>query len=233
MPDLFTRAAAGPATVRFPDRCIDVLAIPYDTPQPIVDSHGSYTETFLRGAFGNVQGRPNRVKVLRDHLPERSIGRAMRLLPNRADGLHATLYVSPTPLGDESLQLAADGVLDVSVGFTPMDGGMEWTRDRDAVTWSSVWLREISLVPLPAYEDAHVLAVRNAQLTEERPPLGRALARLAEYQADADNGARVLANMVGNSAQDLGELADAVSSGTPNLDNVLAWLASRRVGAPQ
>ena len=228
MPELFTRAAAGVATVRFPDRCIDVLAIPYDTPQWIVDSHGSYTETFQRGAFGNVQGRPNRVKVLRDHEPARSIGRAMRLLPNREDGLHATLYVSPTPLGDESLQLAADGVLDVSVGFTPMDGGMEWTRARDAVTWSSVWLREISLVPLPAYEDAHVLAVRNAQLTEERPSMGPALTALA--------------TMVGNAQQDAldayesntGSPSSVVATATtPNLDAVRGWLAERRAGAPR
>jgi hypothetical protein len=152
--------------VDFGRREIDVLAAPYDTATDIVDFDGAYSETIAPGAFGGVASRAARIKVLRDHHPHRVIGNCVRLDGEQPDGLHATLHVSPIPLGDESLALAADGVLDVSVGYSSQ-GGDRWNQDRSAVVRTNLRLWEISLVPLPAYENARVLAVR--QLTDFPP----------------------------------------------------------------
>jgi uncharacterized protein len=172
MTEILVRSAV-PQGVDFGRREIDVLAVPYDSPAEVEDHEGVYTETIAAGAFGGVASRAARIKVLRDHHPHRVIGNCVRLDADRADGLHATLHISPIPLGDESLALAADGVLDVSVGISSQ-GGDRWNAGRTSVVRTNLRLWEISLVPLPAYENARVLAVR--QLTdfpvEEHEPAG-------------------------------------------------------------
>lgn len=191
--ELYTRSAVK-TSVDMDGRTIDVFAVPYNSPNEVTDRHGTYVETFYPGAFGNVGARANRVKVLRDHSETRVIGRCRSIAPNRADGLHASLYVSRTPLGDESLELARDEILDVSVGFTPLTGANN-ALTKTRADWRGVYLREISLVPFPAYEDARVLAVRSAELAGavlDEPPAPAGSPRLDEirgwllqYRSDA------------------------------------------------
>lgn len=143
-------------------REIDVLAVPYGTPAQVFDPGlGLYTETIAPDAFGT-PARPNRIKVLRDHDLHRLIGHCRSVHPNRADGLHATFHVAQTPLGDESLALAKDGSLHVSVGFAADPDGDDWNRDRSEVVRHRCQAWEMSLVPFPAYDEADVLAVRRA-----------------------------------------------------------------------
>ena len=71
----------------------------------------------------------------------------------------AELKISNTPLGDETLTLAADEVLDASAGYLPLPGGEKWLT-RSSVRILKGWLGHIALVPEPAYEGARVLAVR-------------------------------------------------------------------------
>jgi len=156
---IFQRMAAA---VEVHKREIDLLPIPYGVPADVYDPElGFYTETIAADGFPS-PARPNRIKLLRDHDLQRLIGHCRSVYPNRSDGLHATTHVSQTPLGDESLALARDGSLHVSVGFTAHPEGDEWNRDRTAVTRHRCELWEISLVPFPAYEQADVLAVRRA-----------------------------------------------------------------------
>jgi HK97 family phage prohead protease len=152
--------SAAPEDVRFDLREIDVLAVPYNTPTAVMDYSGAeYLETIAPGAFAEVGLRARRIKVLRDHRPERAIGKCISLDADQSDGLRATLRITPgIPLGDETLRLAADGVLDVSIGFSARSE--RWNHDRSAVTRTSCWLHELSLVPMPAYDTATVLAVR-------------------------------------------------------------------------
>jgi HK97 family phage prohead protease len=161
-----------PDEVRFDRREIDVLAVPYDVTTAVRDYDGSeYLEMIAAGAFGDVAARAKRVKVFRDHRPERAVGKCISIDPDRRDGLHATLQITRgLPLGDETLALAADGVLDVSIGFSSR--AETWTRDRSQVTRTSCWLHELSLVPLPAYETATVLAVRHQTAPEPAAPAG-------------------------------------------------------------
>lgn len=161
MIEMLVRSAAAPAEVRFGAREIDVLAIPYESPTPIAERGRLYTETIGRGAFGNVGGRAERIKVLREHNPVLPVGRCTRIDPNDGAGLLATLAIAPTDLGDETLVLANEGVLDVSCGMSSQ-GGDQWNMARSVVRRTNLRLHEISLVALPAYEAAAVLSVRSA-----------------------------------------------------------------------
>jgi phage head maturation protease len=82
------------------------------------------------------------------------------------------LRISRTPLGDETLELADDGVLDASIGFAPMVDGVRWNT-RTARTITRAFLHHIALVPYPAYKGANVLAVRadRATVTGTATPL--------------------------------------------------------------
>jgi HK97 family phage prohead protease len=162
MTEMLVRSAAAPAEVRFAEREIDVVAIPYETPTDIIERGRMYVETIGRGSFGNVGSRAERIKVLREHNPLMPIGRCRQIDPTPLVGLLATLRISPTDLGDETLVLANDGVLDVSCGMSSQ-GGDHWDRSRSHVRRTNLRLHEISLVALPAYEAAQVLTVRSTQ----------------------------------------------------------------------
>ena len=164
--------SAAPEDVRFDRREIDVLAVPYDTATAVRDYDGAeYLETIAPGAFGDVATRARRIKVFRDHRPERAVGKCVSIDGDRPDGLRATLQITRgIPLGDETLALAADGVLDVSIGFSSR--AATWNPDRSLVTRTSCWLHELSLVPLPAYETATVLAVRQVMIDAPQVPPG-------------------------------------------------------------
>ena len=151
--------------VRFPDRTIELVAVPYDE-ECVAEHRGRLIiETIAPGAFDGVERRANRVKVNRDHDRERSVGRAVALHPTRPEGLVSELRIARTPLGDETLELAADGVLDASVGFAVFPGHDEWSEDRSRRRCTKCWLSHIAMVAEPAYESANILAVRHVTAT--------------------------------------------------------------------
>ena len=153
----------------FPKRVIELVVMPYET-EAIVDYKGRMVrEVFSAGAFDGIERRANRVRVNRDHDATRTVGRAIRFQPSHTDGLVGELRIAQTPLGDETLALADEGLLDASAGFLPMPGGETWeTRSRRRLT--KAWLGHIAMVPDPAYETANVLAVRSQAPTA--PPGG-------------------------------------------------------------
>lgn len=151
---------AGDMTVRFPDRIIELVAVPYDE-ETVVPWRGKWVrETIAPGAFAGVERRANRVKVNLAHDVESVVGRALALHPERPEGLVAELRISRTPRGDDMLELAADGAIDASVGFAPMPGGEQWNGDRSARRITRAYLGHIALTGDPAYDGANVLAVR-------------------------------------------------------------------------
>ncbi|PPF21027.1 HK97 family phage prohead protease [Rathayibacter sp. AY1A7] len=86
-------------------------------------------------------------------------------------GLEVTGTISRTATGDEVYTLAQDGVLDrFSVRFIPLEATE--TRDeatgQPAYTYTRVQLREVSLVPFPAYDGATITSVRSAPPAPER-----------------------------------------------------------------
>jgi len=163
--------AAQQIGVSFPKRTIELIVMPYDAEALVPYDGRMVTETIARGAFDGIERRANRIRVNRDHQLERTVGRATALYPAREEGLVAEIRIARTPLGDETLALADEEILDASAGFLPiMPGGEVWqTRTRVRVV--KAWLGHIAMTPDPAYETARVLAVRNAETAPvERPP---------------------------------------------------------------
>jgi HK97 family phage prohead protease len=171
--------AAKQIGVSFPDRIIELIVMPYEE-ETVVEHQGRMVrEVFSRGAFSGIERRANRIRVNRDHDVTRTVGRAVRL-HNRDDGLVAELRIAQTPLGDETLTLAHEEILDASAGFLPMADGEQW-EGRSLRRLVKAWLGHIAMTPDPAYEGAKVLAVRSQGLTE--PPSGIVAPNLAAVKA--------------------------------------------------
>jgi HK97 family phage prohead protease len=184
MSDLeFWRRDARLVGVSFPGRTIELVVMPYDTPASVPWEGRMVSEQIARGAFAGIERRANRVRVNRDHNLERTVGRATAFHPARDEGLVAEVKIAQTDLGNETLELAADGCLDASAGFLPMNGGMRWTGP-DAYTVTRAFLGHIALTPQPAYDDARVLAVRaQPAASSSTPNLDEWRARIAADRA--------------------------------------------------
>jgi HK97 family phage prohead protease len=152
--------AAEVVDVSYPDRIVKLVVIPYETPATVQWQGRTVTETIARGAFNGIERRANRVRVNREHQRMQTVGRAVTFHPAGDQGLLADVKIARTPLGDETLELAADGCLDASAGFLPMKGGMRW-QNRDAYQITRAWLEHIAMTSEPAYPDAKVLQVRS------------------------------------------------------------------------
>jgi len=139
------------------ERLIEARVITWETP---IDA-GSYVETFAPDSFKQtLRKRGDRVKLLLHHDQTRPVGLAQGWAPDDV-GLIGRFRVSRTPDGDAALEQAADGTLDVSIGFLPSPGGDQWAADRRSVRRTAVELHEVSLVALAAVDGAKVLAVRS------------------------------------------------------------------------
>lgn len=155
--------AAEVAGVDYAERTITFIAVPWNQETTVADRDGKpLGEVFERGAFDGIETRSpaNPVTINRDHDPHRLIGKAVSFDPADERGLIVEAHVSRTPLGDETLQLAADGVLRASVGFSfrrsdaPIRNGLR--------TIKRAFLDHVALLPNPAYAGAQVLAVRES-----------------------------------------------------------------------
>lgn len=159
--------------VDFPQRTIEVLAVPYEQ-EAVVEYRGElWRESFERGAFDGIEKRPNRVKAFRDHASGENmrgsgtsglVGRVVSFTPESSEGLVGAVRIAKTPLGDETLTLADEGILGVSVGFgvrgrdQVLDRGEQTRRIRRA------FIDHLAFPDNGAYDGAQVIDVRR-----ERP----------------------------------------------------------------
>jgi HK97 family phage prohead protease len=149
------------AGVNFAQRIIEVIAMPYEQ-SAMVEYRGQlWRESFQRGSFAGIEKRPNRVRSNRDHDDKRLVGRAHKFWPSREEGLVAEVRISQTALGDETLALANDDVLGVSVGFAALGRDQEFDKRNMTRRIRKAYLDHIAFTPVPAYEGAGVLAVRS------------------------------------------------------------------------
>jgi phage head maturation protease len=175
--------AAEVAAVSYPQRLIELIVMPYETETTIVERGREFTEIVSRGAFDGIQVKNGRrlariFPVNRDHELARTVGQAAEFHPQRQEGLVAEVHISRTVLGEETLELANDGVLGASAGFALLRrNGHTGPVVPDAEVWESktrrrlnrLHLDHIALTPTPAYAGATpVLAVR-ADTLEEAP----------------------------------------------------------------
>lgn len=128
--------------------------ISYLTPDP----NG---ERIRRGAFGrSISHRSAKVPLLRAHDRSTRFGMS-RSFTDDASGLIGEFAVNHGDRGDQLLEECRDGYLGaMSAGWLPLDA----RRAADGVREiTEAKLVEVSLVAVPAYEGAQLIATRNAQ----------------------------------------------------------------------
>lgn len=154
--------------VSYPKRMVELVVMPYETETTVAERGRVFVEICSRGAYDGVENRANRIRVNRDHDIRRTCGRAVSLFPSRLEGLIAELRMAATELGDETLALADEGILDASAGFALLRDERTGKVKPDAEVWENrnrrrlnhLYLGHIAMTPDPAYETANVLAVR-------------------------------------------------------------------------
>jgi HK97 family phage prohead protease len=160
-------AAATVEAVDFSERIISLIAAPYGQRAAIMHRGRPMEEEIEPGAFRGVEEASSHVTANRDHDYARTIGKVIGYRHDDPRGLIADIRVSRTTLGDETLQLAADGVLRSSVGML--------VRRTDEIVANGLrrvkraFLDHIALVPNPAYLGAEVLGVRESLEVEAKP----------------------------------------------------------------
>ena len=151
--------------VRDDGRTLEGTAVPYGQEADIREYGRRYIETFIRGAFTDVDPA---VGAAHRHPPaprRRAAHRRDRRARGRADGAPRRLACqSETELGNEVLALAHDRVpLALSVGFVEVAGGSRWNNNRTRVERTKAELDHVAVVRRGAYPGALVTAVRGAQ----------------------------------------------------------------------
>jgi len=156
---------AAQVEVRFAERMIEVIAVPYEETTKVLYRDRLIDETVARGAFEGVQMRAKGWKVNRAHDRERPIGYVHKFKPRDERGLVTEIGpIKNTRDGDDALELAADGLLGASIGFAVLHpDDEEWSVDRRSRRVNKAWLDHIALTGDPAYPGAKVLAVRHAE----------------------------------------------------------------------
>lgn len=136
-------------------RTITGLAVPFDTETEIIPG---FREKIARGAI-NLDTQP---ALFYRHSEPIGVITAMSEQP---DGLMIEARISDTALGRDAATLARDGAIkSLSIGFFEREYTDSTTEDGATLrTQTAIDLREVSLVPVPAYEDAKITDVREAQ----------------------------------------------------------------------
>lgn len=145
--------------VNFAQRTVEVIAVPYNE-EALIEYRGEmWRESFLPGAFDNIEKRPNRVRANRDHDKTRTVGKVIAFYPSREEGLIAEIRIGHTQVGDETLALANEDMLSPSAGFGVPGSGQILDRPFRRIT--KAYLDHIAFVESPAYQGARVVSVRS------------------------------------------------------------------------
>lgn len=169
-PSIETRSAAVQVDgVDFGQRIITVLAVPYEQPTQVPFRQEVWTEVFARSAFNGIETQNRKIPVTAaleipapDHRGGRLVGRVISSDPYREEGLVSEVKISRTDQGDETLALAADEALAVSVGFMVKNPRFDQDLDRyrKMRRVNRAFLDHLAFVGQPAYAGAKVLAMR-------------------------------------------------------------------------
>jgi len=146
-------AAAGEPTG---ERRIDAIAVPWNTFATVSDG----TEVMFKEGSLPVDGKAPRVFMYHDS--SQPVGIVSERV-STDEAMLASMYISRTSAGDDALVLAADGVMEVSVGVNPREFSYD-DQGRMIVTKAD-WM-ELSLVPIAAFEGATITQVAASAETE-------------------------------------------------------------------
>lgn len=142
-------------------RTIEGLAVPYERETKLAPG---YYETIAADAY-QPAGGVGQAKLLWRHGEVIGAGTAT----SGPDGVTIHARLSQTSAGDDAYQLLKDGVVDsLSIGFIPLEYEETWNDDGSLhVRQKLIDIKEVSLVPWPAYDDAKVTKVREKTQREE------------------------------------------------------------------
>ena len=166
MTDLQTRAFTIRADDTAEPRTVRGLAVPYGVEIELFDG---YFETIAPGALADRADDATSLKLFYRH--DEPIG-LITSVAETAEGIEIEARFSDTQAARDAYQLVRDGVIDrLSIGFIPL--AYERTEDEAGLhtTITSLDLREVSLVPFPAYDGATVTEVRNQPTPERTHPM--------------------------------------------------------------
>lgn len=160
--DMLTREYAARAESA-DTRTVTGIAVPY---LDEIEYMPGYFEQVARDAFDPETNGP--IKLFWSH--SEIIG-TVTDARNTPEGLEITARISETTLGNDVYALTRDGAIDrFSIGFIPVT--TETTRDEEGKThavYTRIAVREVSLVPFPAYANAAVTDVRAEPKQEKEP----------------------------------------------------------------
>ncbi len=142
-------------------RTIEGLAVPYERETKL---GSGYYETIARDAY-QPDGGVGHVKLLWRHGEVIGVGTAT----SGPDGVTIHARLSQTSAGDDAYQLVKDCAVDsLSIGFIPLEYEETWDDDDNLhVRQKLIDIKEVSLVPWPAYDEAKVTKVREKTQREE------------------------------------------------------------------
>lgn len=132
---------------------ISGVAVPYGTRM----EYAGIGERFAPDAFDaeSVVGVP----LLWSHQRDEPVGH-VTAASNEPDGLSVEALVQPTARGRDAIVLLRGGAMNgLSIGFEPL----EWSNEEDGFRYDKARLHELSLTPMPAYEEARVTATRDQE----------------------------------------------------------------------
>lgn len=146
-------------------RTIHGVCVPYDeisylTPNP-------QGERVLRGAFTkSIRQQAGKIFLFRSHDHSHPVGKAVEFR-DEPDGLHGAFQIRQSILGDECLEDVRQGYLPaLSIGFRPLQVRRGKSGETEVVEGM---LKEVSLLPIGAYDGARVLALRSPTASLEIP----------------------------------------------------------------
>lgn len=153
--------------VDFKQRVIEIIAVPWGQEAEVHWRGEQWREVFERGAFDGIEDHAGRVPVNREHTRGDTVGKVVSLDPYDDRGLIASVKVARTLRGDETLQLAAEGMIGASVGYF-VKRGSDVLLNRSAMLRrvKRAFLDHLSMVEAPAYAGAVPVAVREGSLAD-------------------------------------------------------------------
>jgi hypothetical protein len=149
--------AAGPDNM--PRRTITGVAVPYGVDAQVSDG------TTVRIMAGALPVDGTKPRLFQYHDSTQPVG----IVTERVSTENAMLFtakVSATRAGDEALILAADGVFSVSIGINPT----KWHDDKGVMVIEAADWKELSLVPIPAFEGSIITQVA-ASIPQDDPEI--------------------------------------------------------------
>jgi HK97 family phage prohead protease len=163
-PEIFHRSRAElPEHVNFKDRTIDVIAMPWGVEADVRWRSQTWREVFLRGAFNEAIKSGVRVPVNREHEHTLTVGRITSMV-DHPHGLLASVKVAKTDRGDETLQLADEGILGASVGYF-LQRMSDVVLNRRAApprrTVKRAFMEHLAMTEIPAFKGADAIAVHD------------------------------------------------------------------------